>query len=104
MDFGKSFKHYRKRVKLTQKEAAELIGIKDYQLANYETNRGQPSLEMLKKMSKVYQVSIDKLLGNSVLQNKDSSDIKDNDYVDIEELVKSLNDIVDKMNKKIEGQ
>ena len=49
MDFGKSFKHYRKRAKLTQKEAAELIGIKDYQLANYKTNRGQPSLEMLKK-------------------------------------------------------
>lgn len=100
MDFGKSFKHYRKRMNLTQKEAAALIGIKDYQLANYETNRGQPSLELLKKMSKAYQVSIDKLLGNSVLQNKYAVDSKDNDYVDVDELLKSLNDIVDKMNQK----
>ena len=91
-------------MKLTQKEAAELIGIKDYQLANYETNRWQPSLEMLKKMSKVYQIYIDKLLGNSVLQIKYSHDIKVNDYVDVDELLKSLNEIVDKMNKKIEGQ
>ena len=68
MDFGKSFKFYRQKANLTQKEAAEKIGIKNYQLGNYETNRSQPSLEILKKMSKVYSVSIDKMLklpGNS---------------------------------------
>lgn len=101
MDFGKSFRFYRKKANLTQKEAAELIGVNDYQLGNYETNRSQPSLETLKKMSKVYLVSIDKLLGNNMLANKYGSNIeeKGNDYVDMEELLKHLNVIVDKMNE-----
>ena len=64
MDFGKSFKYYRQKAKLTQKEAAELIGIKDYQLGNYETNRSEPSLDILRRMSRLYRVSIDQMLGN----------------------------------------
>ena len=59
MDYGKSFKFYRQKANLTQKEAADKIGIKDYQLGNYETNRSEPSLDILLKMSKVYLVSID---------------------------------------------
>lgn len=97
MDFGKSFKFYRQRAKLTQKEAAEKIGIKDYQLGNYETNRSQPSLEILKKMSKVYLVSIDRMLGNNPLQNKFAEEIED--YSDQEDLLAELNEIVEKMNK-----
>ena len=99
MDFGKSFKFYRQKANLTQKEAAEKIGIKDYQLGNYETNRSQPSLEILKKMSKVYLVSIDKMLGNNLLANKHSIDNEEDEYVDLDELLANLNDVVDKMNK-----
>ncbi len=98
MDYGKSFKHYRQSAKLTQKEAAELIGVKDYQLGNYETNRSQPNIDVLKKMSKIYHVSIDKMVGNSVLKNN-SIDSKTDDYVDIGDLLLELNDIVEKMNK-----
>ena len=97
MDFGKSFKFYRERANLTQKEAAEKIGINDYQLGNYETNRSQPSLEVLKKMSQVYLVSIDKMLGNNLLKNK--FPIEDKDYIDTEELLEDLNKIVEKMNQ-----
>ena len=97
MDFGKSFKFYRERTNLTQKEAAEKIGVNDYQLGNYETNRSQPSLEVLKKMSKVYSVSIDKMLGNNLLKNKCS--LEDEDYIDTEDLLVDLNNIVEKLNK-----
>ena len=99
MDFGKSFKFYRQKSGLTQKEAADKIGVKDYQLANYETNRSQPSLEILKKMSKVYLVSIDKMLGNNPLANKLLKEKKEDEYVDIDELLLNLNEVVDKMNK-----
>lgn len=99
MDFGKSFKFYRQKAKLTQKEAAKRIGIKDYQLGNYETNRSQPSLEILKKMSNVYLVSIDKMLGNNILANKYAGEINENEYIDLDELLTNLNDIVDKINK-----
>ena len=99
MDFGKSFRFYRQKAGLTQKKAAELIGIKDYQLGNYETNRSQPSLELLKKMSKVYMVSIDKMLGNNILANKYPNEADENTYFDMDELLKNLNDTVAKMNK-----
>lgn len=97
MDFGKSFKFYRQRANLTQKEAANLIGIKDYQLGNYETNRSEPSLAILKKMSKVYYVSIDKLLGNSMLQNRYEKEHPETEkqYVDIQEVLKNLSEYVE---------
>ena len=99
MDFGKSFKVYRQKAGLTQKEAADKIGIKDYQLGNYETNRSEPSLEILKKMSKVYLVSIDKMLGNNVLANKLATENDEDGYIDIDELLKNLNSVVAKMDK-----
>ena len=102
MDIGKSFKHYRQKAILTQKEAADLICIKDYQLGNYETNRSQPSLEILVKMSKVYLVSVDKMLGNNLLRNKMEKENPESskDYVDINEILKSLSEYVEQVNKK----
>ena len=99
MDFGKSFRFYRQKAGLTQKKAAELLGVKDYQLGNYETNRSQPSLEVLKKMSKVYLVSIDRMLGNNMLANKYAKETEEDVYFDMDELLKSLNETVAKMNK-----
>ena len=92
MDFGKRFRYYRKLAKLTQKDAAEKLGINDYQLGNYETNRSQPSLEVLKKMSKVYLVSIDMMLGNSMIQNKYEKEHPEDakEYIDIENVLKVL--------------
>ena len=63
MNIGKRFSLYRRRMRLTQKEAAKLIGVKSYQLANYESNRSEPSLKTLIAMSKAYHISTDQLLG-----------------------------------------
>ena len=63
MNIGKRFQLFRRRSRLTQKEAAKLIGVKSYQLANYESNRSEPSLKTLIEMSKAYNVSTDQLLG-----------------------------------------
>lgn len=105
MNFGKSFKFYRQRANLTQKEAADFIGVKDYQLGNYETNRSEPSLAILKKMSKVYLVSIDKLLGNNMLQNRIKQEFfeEEKEYIDIQEVLKNLTEYVEQektLNKK----
>ena len=63
MNYGKRFKLYRLRGRMTQKEAAKELGIKPYQLANYESDRSEPSIRVLIAMSKLYHVSIDQLLG-----------------------------------------
>ena len=37
MDLGKRFKRFREKRGLTQNQAAELIGVNNYQIGNYET-------------------------------------------------------------------
>ena len=93
MDVGKRFKHFRKMKGLTQREAADLIGIKYYQLCNYEINRSEPSIDVLKRMSKVYEVSIDGLVGNISLDNKKG------DYLIMDDILKQLNDLANEINE-----
>ena len=70
MILGDRFKFYREKVELTQKEAANLLGVKNYQLANYETGRTEPNIATLLKMSSIYNVSLDELLNNQRKINK----------------------------------
>ena len=98
MDLGKRFKHFREMKKLTLKEAAELIGVKYYQLGNYETNRSEPSISVLKKMSKVYEVSIDGLVGNIISKSKEK------DYSMMDDILKQLNDLVKQINSNKEEE
>lgn len=94
MNIGERYKYYREKVKLTQKEAAELLGVKSYQLANYETNRTEPNIQTLINMSSIYKVTIDELLNNKV-ENKNDKSLHSADYDDlllkINEFVKNIN-------------
>ena len=92
MNIGERFKYYREKVKLTQKEAADLLGVKSYQLANYETNRTEPNIQTLINMSSIYKVTIDELLNNKI-QNKSSTHSEDynNLLLEINEFVKNIN-------------
>lgn len=96
MDYGRRYRHFREMAGLTQKEAAELLGINNYQLANYENNRSEPNIATLKKMSKVYDVSLDGLLGN---MRKPKKDLPKEGYVDMDELIGQLNEVVEQINK-----
>lgn len=51
----------RVNVGLTQKEAAQKLGITTNTLASYEKDSGKLSLEMLKKMSDLYKIPTDYL-------------------------------------------
>ena len=95
MNIGKRFKTYRVKANLSQLEAAKLIGVKNYQLGNYETNRSEPSIATLKKMSEVYNVSIDALVGN--LGVKKPKEVEE--QVDMDELLNELTAVVEKMKK-----
>ena len=97
MNYGQRFKYYRVKADMTQKEAAAIIGVNDYQLGNYETNRSEPSIDVLKKMSETYHVSIDKMLGNNWMK-KDIEHVVEEEYVDMDSLLKQLSSIVDQMN------
>ena len=104
MNIGLRFKRIRENRGLSQKEAANLIGVKYYQLGNYETNRSEPSIVTLKKMSEVYNTTIDNLVGNSKLLKNAENDpniFNEDDVVDIKELTKNLKSIVEKLEKEV---
>ena len=103
MNVGLRFKRIRENRGYTLKEAAELIGIKYYQLGNYETNRSEPNIVTLKKMSEIYKTSIDNLVGNTkIVKNAINEGYldKEDEVVDIKELAKSLKQIAEKIEKE----
>lgn len=95
MNLGLRLKRYRTRKGLTQKKAAEIIGINAYQLGNYETNRSEPSIKILKGMSQAYQTSIDDLVGNKI----DPSNAAKDKYSG-EEVVKVIQEFLDYYDNK----
>lgn len=97
MNQGERYQSFRKKKNLSQKEAASLLGIKPYQLANYETNRSEPSIRVLKDMSRLYKVSIDRLLNNSSLQmTSEQQRIFEEEK---EEYMKELEEVLDRLKK-----
>ena len=61
--FSTQLKTYRKRNNYTQRYLADALGITQQAVAKWETNKASPDPEMLKKISKLFNVTIDNLLG-----------------------------------------
>ena len=58
--------------KMSQVELAKCLGVSKQSVSNWENDNIQPSIEMLIKLSKVFSVSTDYLLG---LEERDCLDI-----------------------------
>ena len=63
MEFGKYFKRCRKYSGKTQKDVAELLGIHQSNVSDWENNISRPEYENLIKLAKFYDVTINDLLG-----------------------------------------
>lgn len=68
-------KAMRETEKLQQKELAELLGIKPQTYSAYELGRNEPPVEILVRLSKLYDVPIDILVQKDA--NKDSAKAKE---------------------------
>lgn len=64
--FTDRLKELRKEKKLTQKEIAEQIGIKQNSYSDWETGKNEPNLENIVKLSRILDTSTDELLGRQV--------------------------------------
>lgn len=67
MDFNEKLKQLRHNKEWTQEELAEKLFISRTAISKWESGRGFPSIESLKAISQVFDVSIDELLSNSEL-------------------------------------
>lgn len=69
-ELGKLLRFYRVRKNLTQSEVGEELGLASYVISDYERGRAQPSVETLRKMSRLYEATIDEIVGNTYVPGK----------------------------------
>lgn len=62
MNFGEQIKERRQELDLTQAEVAEKLFVTRQAVSNWEHDKTYPDLNMLVKISNVYQISLDSLL------------------------------------------
>lgn len=74
MNFGERLKILRKDFNISQDELGKKIGVARTSVANYETNRNYPTSEVLEKLSDVFGVSLDYLLGKTDIRNINKND------------------------------
>ena len=60
--FGKAIVQLRKEKGLTQKELADTLGVTDKAVSRWETDKNYPDIETLRRLSKMFDVSIDDML------------------------------------------
>ena len=78
----------RKENNLTQQDLAEKLGVSNKSISKYERGEREPDFNTLKKLSNIFNVSIDYLLGLS--DNKNGENVNTNTDADIALLAKNL--------------
>lgn len=73
--FSERIKKCRELLRLSQLEVSKITGISNKSLSRYENGDTEPDLETLKRLSKLYKVSIDYLLGKTDNPNPAEEDI-----------------------------
>lgn len=63
--FGAKLKSCRKDMSLSQRELGQKIGVAESTISLYESNKRFPDAETLQKISSLFNVSLDYLLGNA---------------------------------------
>lgn len=93
VDFGENLKALRQKAGLTQKQLADRLWISKATVSYYEQSLRCPSPEILVKLSNIFHVSTDYLLGiEDKKQTLDVTDLSDED-------INLLQDIINRLRK-----
>ena len=76
LNIGEKIILLRKRDNLSQAQLAKSIGASRTIIGNYERNTNTPSIEMMLKIAKTFDVSIDYIVGEGNLANFDKDVLK----------------------------
>lgn len=77
MNIGQRIKNLRKEQNMTQKELSKKIGISASNITKYEIGQLEPNLEIITKLSKVFNVSISALIIDDFNNSYASVDLLD---------------------------
>ena len=61
-NFCTNLKEIRKSCSLTQKQVATMLNVVESCYANWEQGRTEPNIDMLRKLSRIFNISIDELI------------------------------------------
>lgn len=86
VDFGKKLRNLRLEAGLTQSELAKRLNVTKAVISYYELHERSPSPEVLIKISSIFHVSTDFLLGLSQKKTLDVSDLS-NEEIDILQII-----------------
>lgn len=73
MNFNKKILSLRKKEKLTQEQMADILGVTRQTISNWELDITKPDIEQITKISNIFKISIDELLGqktNDIILHK----------------------------------
>lgn len=87
VDFGNNLKELRQKYKMTQKELAEKVGVTKSVISYYELQERAPSPEVLIKLSKIFHITTDYLLGIEHKHIIDVSGLQPEELKLVEEMV-----------------
>lgn len=74
MTLGQRIQKGRKEAGLSQEELAEQLGVSRQAVSRWENDNGYPEMEKIIRLSQIYQVRLDYLVGNEQEKAKDISE------------------------------
>lgn len=89
MTLGKKIKLARQNAGLSQKQLADKLFVSSQAITKWEADKGIPDIENLKRLSNLFNISLDDLLGNK--EHLDLSVIKENIHLDDYTYIRKFN-------------
>lgn len=85
MNFNEKLQTLRKQKGLTQEELAQLIFVSRTAISKWESGRGYPNIDSLKRIAELFSISLDELLSSNELLNiaEEDGKQKQNHLVDL---------------------
>lgn len=91
---GKFIAELRKEKDLTQKELANKIGVTDRAVSKWENGRGMPDVSLLRKISEIFDITVNELLSGEKIDDKDRAQkLEENYFCAVDSKVKLQNDV-----------
>lgn len=92
--FSENLKKLRKRANMSQVELSKLMNVNQYIISYWEKGRSEPSIKQIIKLSEIFKVPSDYLLGKEIIK------VNNNDELDI--VVRNMElDAKDEVNNKL---
>lgn len=99
MTFGDRLRKVRKKRGITITQLAKILNVAPITISRWERNQRQPDIETLQKLSEIFNVSVDYLLGKEDV--KIATSLAVGDISDLpEEAIKSIEEFVEFVKKK----